>query len=43
MDDQDVSKDARKDQEPKQDSVYSEDLGHGILHCMATTQGPTVL
>lgn len=43
MDDQDVSEDARKDQEPKQDSVYSEDLGHDIFHCMATTQVHTVL
>lgn len=36
MDDQDVSEDARKNQEPKQNSVYSEDLGHGIIRCMAT-------
>lgn len=36
MDDQDVSEDARKNQEPKQNSVYSEDLGHGIIHCMVT-------
>lgn len=36
MDDQDVSEDAWKNQEPKQNSLYSEDLGHGIFHCMAT-------
>lgn len=40
MDDQDVPEDARKDQEPKQDRVYSEDLGHGIFHCMADYSSP---
>ncbi len=36
MDDQDVSQDSREDQEPKQNSIYSQDLWHGIILYMAT-------
>lgn len=36
MDDQDVPQDARKDQEPKQNSIYSKNSGHGIILCMET-------
>lgn len=38
MDDQQVSEDARKNQEPKQDRVHSEDLGHGTFSRMASTR-----
>lgn len=39
MDDQDVSQDARKDQEPKQNSIYSENLRHVTILSMATWFG----